>query len=152
MERFCAFVSHYACFQEQTADYIPYVYVTLCYMKVRFGQLKTKMRSDYRMIMVRKMWKVRPVSRSSPEEVRIKLKLIIMRGYLQDRRLQCRSSRPEVFCKKFHKIDRKTPVPQSLFNKIVDLRLATLLKERLWRRCFCKIFKNSFFHRKLLVA
>ena len=89
------------------------------------------------------------MSRSSPEEVRIKLKLIIMRGYLQDRRLRCRSSRPEVFCKKFHKIDRKTPVPQSLFNKIADLRLATLLKERLWHRCFpvnfVKFLRTPFF-------
>ena len=33
---------------------------------------------------------------------------------------QIRSSRPEVevFCKKFHKTHRKTPVPESLFNKV----------------------------------
>ena len=56
---------------------------------------------------------------------------------------------PEVFCKKmcswkFHKIHRKTPVPEAFFNKVVGrdflwcsgLRPATLLKKRLWYRCF----------------
>ena len=48
---------------------------------------------------------------------------------------------PEVFCKKrcswkFRKIHRKTPVPESLFNKVAGLRPATLLKKRLWHRCF----------------
>ena len=43
------------------------------------------------------------------------------------------SSRPEVFCKKavlkkFFKIHRKTPVLKCLFNKIVGLRPAALLK------------------------
>ena len=52
-----------------------------------------------------------------------------------------RSSRPEVFCKKFvlknfTKIHRKTPVPESFFNKIAGLKPATLLKKRLWHRCF----------------
>ena len=48
---------------------------------------------------------------------------------------------PEVFCKKrcsqkFHKIHKKTPVPESLFNKVAGLRPATLLKKRLWHRYF----------------
>ena len=48
---------------------------------------------------------------------------------------------PEVFFKKrcswkFHKIDRKTPVPETLFNKVAGLRPATLLKKSLWHRCF----------------
>ena len=48
---------------------------------------------------------------------------------------------PEVFCKKrcsykFCKIHRKTPVPEYLFNKVVYLGPATLIKKRLWHRCF----------------
>ena len=34
--------------------------------------------------------------------------------------------------RKFHKIHRKTPVPESLLS----LRPATLFKKRLWHRCF----------------
>ena len=39
---------------------------------------------------------------------------------------------------KFRKIHRKTktPVRESLFNKVVGLRPATLLKKRPWHRCF----------------
>ena len=49
---------------------------------------------------------------------------------------------PEVFynksrSQKFHKIHRKTPVPESLFfNKVAGLRPATLLKKKLWHSCF----------------
>ena len=46
-----------------------------------------------------------------------------------------------------NKIHRKTSVPESLFNKAVSLRPATLLKKRLWQgvSCeFCKISKNTF--------
>ena len=43
-------------------------------------------------------------------------------------------------CKKrsleFHKIHRKTPVPESLFNKVAGLIPETLLKKELWHRCF----------------
>ena len=52
-----------------------------------------------------------------------------------------RSSRPEVFCKtgvleNFTKFTGKH-LCQSLFlNKVADLRPATLLKKRLWHRCF----------------
>ena len=42
-----------------------------------------------------------------------------------------------------------------LFFKNSCLRLATLSKKKLWHRCFpvnfCKIFKNTFFHRTLPV-
>ena len=43
---------------------------------------------------------------------------------------------PEMFYKKrcsekYHKIHRKAPVPESLFNKIAGLRTATALKKRL---------------------
>ena len=46
---------------------------------------------------------------------------------------------PEILCKKmcsqkFRKIHMKTPVPESLFNKVADVRLATLLNKRLWHR------------------
>ena len=38
---------------------------------------------------------------------------------------------------KFHKVQRRTPVPKSLFiNKVVGLRPATLLKKRPWYRHF----------------
>ena len=48
---------------------------------------------------------------------------------------------PELFYEKrcsykLHKIHKKTPVPESFFNKIADLRAATLLKKKLWHRCF----------------
>ena len=43
---------------------------------------------------------------------------------------------PDVFCKKnplleISNIHRKTPVPESLFNKVVNLRSATLLKNKI---------------------
>ena len=61
--------------------------------------------------------------------------------------------RPEVFCKKvfleFHKILRKTPVLESLFKKE-----STLLKKRLWHRCFpanfVKFLRTPFFTEHLL--
>ena len=71
-----------------------------------------------------------------------------------------RSSRPEMFCKKVFlkvcKIHRKTCARVSFFNKVAGLRPATLLKKRLWHRCFfceiCKIFKTTFFYRTSPVA
>ena len=68
---------------------------------------------------------------------------------------QINSKIPEVFCKKgflrnFAKFSGKTPVP------VTCARLATLLKKRLWHRCFschfCEIFINTFFHRTPLVV
>ena len=52
-----------------------------------------------------------------------------------------RSSRPEVFCKKgvlrnFVKFTGKDLCQSLFFNKVAGLRPATLLKERLWQRCF----------------
>ena len=67
-----------------------------------------------------------------------------------------RSSRPEVFCKKgvlrnFTKITVKHPCQSLFFNKVAGLRIANLLKERLWHKCFTvnflKFLKNTFFHR-----
>ena len=48
---------------------------------------------------------------------------------------------PEAFCKKmcswkFHRIHRKTPVPEAFFNEAAGLRPASLLKKRIWYRCF----------------
>ena len=52
-----------------------------------------------------------------------------------------RSSRPEVFCKKgdlrnFVKFTGKHLCQSLFFNKVAGLRPATLLKKRLWHRCF----------------
>ena len=52
-----------------------------------------------------------------------------------------RSSRPEVFCKKgglknFTKFKRKHLCQSLFFNKVAGLRPTTLLKKRLWLRCF----------------
>ena len=66
----------------------------------------------------------------------------------------CRSSRPEVFCKKF--VLRNftkftgTHLCQSLFfNKVAGLRPATLLKKRLWCRSlpvnFVKFLRTPFY-------
>ena len=59
-----------------------------------------------------------------------------------------RSSHPEVFCKKrvlkyFAKFSEKHLCQNLSFNKIPNLRSGTLLKKRLWRRCFpVNIAKN----------
>ena len=49
---------------------------------------------------------------------------------------------------KFWKIHRKTCI-RVFFHKVVDLRPATLLKKRLWHRCFSREFweicKSTFF-------
>ena len=52
-----------------------------------------------------------------------------------------RSSRPEVFCKKgvlrnFAKFTGKHLCQSLFFDKVAGLRAATLLKKRLWHRCF----------------
>ena len=55
-----------------------------------------------------------------------------------------RSSHRRCFLKemKFYKIHRKTPVPETLFNKVARLKT---VKKRLWRRReFCEISKNPF--------
>ena len=56
---------------------------------------------------------------------------------------------------KFHKIHRKTPVPESLFIKVACQDLQLLLKKTLaqvFSSEFCEIFKNTFFYRTLPVA
>ena len=52
-----------------------------------------------------------------------------------------RSSRPEVLCKKdilrnFANFTGKRLCQSLFFNKVAGLRCATLLKKRLWHRCF----------------
>ena len=75
----------------------------------------------------------------------------------QRRHLKDRSSRPKVFCKKgvlknFTKFTGNH-LRQSLFlNKVVCLRPVTLLKKRLWRRCFPVNFVNFLFYRTPPVA
>ena len=56
-------------------------------------------------------------------------------------KLNSRSSHPEVFCKKgvlrnFAKFTGKHLKQSFFFNKVADLRPATLLKKRLLERCF----------------
>ena len=51
--------------------------------------------------------------------------------------------------KKFCKIHRKTPAPESFLKKVSALRPATLLKKRLWNRCFpgnfVRFLRTTFF-------
>ena len=58
-----------------------------------------------------------------------------------EKKLFYRSNRPEVFCKKgvlrsFAKFTGKQLCQSFFFNKVADLRPATLLKQRLYQRCF----------------
>ena len=51
------------------------------------------------------------------------------------------SSRPEVFCKKgvlrnIAKFTGKHLYQSLFFNKVTGMRIATLLKKRIWHRCF----------------
>ena len=65
---------------------------------------------------------------------------------------------PEVFCRKdvlrnFAKFTGKHLRQSFFFNKIAGLRLATLLKKRLWYRCFpvdfVKFLKTPFYRTPL---
>ena len=78
-----------------------------------------------------------------------------------DRNFSSRSSRPEVFCKKgvlrnFTKFAGKHLCQSLFFNKVAGLRPATLLKERLWHRCFpvnfVEFLRTSFFIEHLPLA
>ena len=69
-----------------------------------------------------------------------------------------RSSRPEVFCKEdflrnFVKFTGKHLCQSLFFNKVAGLRPATLLKKRLWHRCFpvnlTKFLRTPFFIKHL---
>ena len=72
-----------------------------------------------------------------------------------------RSSRQEVLCKNgvlrnFAKFTGKYLWQSFFFNKVPCLRPATLLKKRLWHRCFpvnfCEISKNTYSYRTPPVA
>ena len=72
-----------------------------------------------------------------------------------------RSSRPEVFYKKgvlrnFAKFTGKHLCQSLFFNKVAGMRTATLLKKRLWHRCFplnfAKFLKKPFSYRTPPVA
>ena len=77
--------------------------------------------------------------------------------FLRKRRfsfLSCRSSRLEVFCKigvlrNFVKFTGKHLCQSLFFNRLAGLRPATLLKKRLWHRCFpvnfTKFLKTPFY-------
>ena len=65
-----------------------------------------------------------------------------------------RSSRPVVFCKKgllknFAKFTGKHLCQSLFFNKVAGLRPASLLKKRLWHRCFpvnfAEFLRTAFF-------
>ena len=67
-----------------------------------------------------------------------------------------RSNHPEVFCKKgvlgnFTKFKGKHQCQGLFFNKVKGLRPPTLLKKRLWHKCFpvnfAEISKNTFCYR-----
>ena len=73
---------------------------------------------------------------------------------------KCRSSRPEVFCKKgvlrnFTKFTGKHLCQSLFFNKVAGQACNFIKKETLAQAfsCeFCEISKNTFFHRTPLVA
>ena len=60
------------------------------------------------------------------------------------------------FSEKFRKIHEKTPVLESLFNKVSGLKACKFIKkETMAQMFFCEIyeiFKNTFFHRIPSVA
>ena len=76
-------------------------------------------------------------------------------------RIQCRRSRPKVFCKKdvlrnFIKFTGKHLCQSLLFNKDAGLKPATLLKRKLWHRCFpvnfMRLLRKLFFRTPLVAA
>ena len=67
---------------------------------------------------------------------------------IKSNNLQFRSSCPELFCKKdvlrsLTKFTGKRLCQSLFFNKVACLRPATLLKKRLWHRCFPVNFEKS---------
>ena len=63
--------------------------------------------------------------------------------------LKFRSGSPEVFCKKavfknFAKFSGKHLCESLFFNKVAGPRSATLLKKRLWYRCFPGVFPSLY--------
>ena len=84
--------------------------------------------------------------------------LLLIRGVARTQKLPifntCRSSRPEVYCKKgvlrnFTEFIGKHLRQSLFFNKNAGLRHVTLLKKRVWHRCFpvnfVKLVRTSFF-------
>ena len=80
--------------------------------------------------------------------------LINIKKYLINIQRCIRSRRPKVFCKKgvlrnFAKLTGKYLCHSLFFNKVAGLRSTTLLKKRLWRRCFAvnfaKFLRTPFF-------
>ena len=94
----------------------------------------------------------------------MKIKLIYLRLYYSHRFIttfiKCRSSPPEVFCKKdvlrnFAKFTGKHPCQSLFLNKVADPRSASLSKESLAQVFFCEfceISKNTVFKRTLPVV
>ena len=84
----------------------------------------------------------------------------LFHGYLSIILQRCRSSRPEVFCKRgvlrnFTKFTGKHLCQSLFFNKVAGLRPATLLKKTLAQvfSCeYCEIYKNTFLQRTTLMA
>ena len=81
-------------------------------------------------------------------------KKMAVKNRLKNTKRNTRSSRPEVFCKKsvlrnFTKFTGKRLCQSLFFDKVAGLRLATLLKERLWHSClpvsFVKLLRIPFF-------
>ena len=74
---------------------------------------------------------------------------------VEEKRVKKKEKRsPEVFCKKgvlksFAKFPGKHLCQSLFFNKVAGLRPGTLLKKRLWHRCFpvnfAKFLRTSFF-------
>ena len=105
----------------------------------------------YRITSFRRAFRIIPIFFSlSCWEVWRKLEGIVCRC--------SRSSRPKVFCKKgivrnFGKFTGKHLCQNVFLNKVADLRPATLLKERLWHRCFsvnfAKFLRTPFLTERL---
>ena len=77
------------------------------------------------------------------------------------RNILFRSSRPELFCKKgvlrnFTRFTGQRLCQSLYFNNVASLRLATLLKKRLWYRCFpvnlVKFLRTPFYIEHLWTA
>ena len=72
--------------------------------------------------------KIKRVTKEAPPAWKLKL------VYSKSSRPEC--SVKEVFLETSQNLQENTCVRDSFFNKVVDLRPATLLKKRLWHMCF----------------
>ena len=80
--------------------------------------------------------KMKRVSKEAPPAWKLKI------VYFRSSRPEC--SVKEVFLETSQNLQENTCVRDSFFNKVVDLRPATLLKKRLRRRCFFVNFATSY--------